>query len=127
MDSYPTRWNTIFCNFITCLGGCAFLCHVTSYFYEPKVTASIEMTKIYDMTINAYLDGDQSNIGFDLEADFREMFHWNMNQLFVYVTASFETEKNKRNEITIWDQVQISSYYIIYFKSTYFKFKSVNF
>ena len=85
------------------------------------------MTKIYDMTINAYLDGDQSNIGFDLEADFREMFHWNMNQLFVYVTASFETEKNKRNEITIWDQVQISSYYIIYFKSTYFKFKSVNF
>jgi len=69
------------------------------------VTASIEMSKIHDMTINAYMDSDQSNVSFDLEADFRELFHWNMNQLFVYVTASFETEKNKRNEVTIWDQI----------------------
>jgi len=63
------------------------------------------MNKVHDLTVNTYLDMDQSTLAFDLNHDFSSEFHWNMNQLFVYLVASYETSSNWRNEVTLWDRI----------------------
>uniref|UniRef100_A0A0G4GV65 Signal peptidase complex subunit 3 n=1 Tax=Chromera velia CCMP2878 TaxID=1169474 RepID=A0A0G4GV65_9ALVE len=105
MESYSSRANTIFSNFVVCLGFFGVLNHVTHYFFEAPVTGTIKLANIYDMTVNQYLQSDQMNISFDLEADLSGVYTWNTNLLFVYVTASYKTQGNVRNEVTIWDHI----------------------
>jgi len=107
MDSYSARANTIFCSFVTVLGTFAVMNHLTSYLPEftPKPTAKVAVRKVHDMTVNTYLNMDQSTLSFDLDHDFTTEFHWNMNQLFVYLVASYNDTSNKKNEVTLWDRV----------------------
>ena len=48
---------------------------------------------------------DRALLSFDLKADMRPAFHWNIKQLFVYVVASYESKKNTNNQIVIWDKI----------------------
>merc|ERR1719261_431313 len=109
MESYAARGNTIFATFFTCLGFFAFLNHATSWFYNPRPMVDLKVHKVHDMTINSYLDADQCSISMDLDHDLSSEFHWNMNQLFVYITATYETSSNRRNEVTIYDTIVTNS------------------
>ena len=33
------------------------------------------------------------------------MYNWNVKQLFVYVTAEYETEANVLNQVVVWDTI----------------------
>lgn len=48
---------------------------------------------------------DQAVMSFDLNADLRPAFHWNLKQLFVYVVAEYETNANPLNQVIIWDKI----------------------
>lgn len=48
---------------------------------------------------------DRALLSFDIHADMRPAFHWNIKQLFVYVVASYETESKKVNQIVVWDKI----------------------
>lgn len=48
---------------------------------------------------------DRAILTFDLDADLRSVFNWNVKQLFVYVTAQYRTPANGFNEAVIWDRV----------------------
>ena len=48
---------------------------------------------------------DQAVLSFDLNADLRPAFHWNLKQLFVYVVAEYETSANPLNQVIIWDKI----------------------
>jgi hypothetical protein len=37
------------------------------------------------------------------------VFNWNVKQLFVYVSASYSTQRNGTNEVVVWDKVVNSS------------------
>ncbi len=54
------------------------------------------------------LDGgviDRAILTFDLDADLRGVFNWNVKQLFVYVTARYGTPDRPFNEVVVWDRV----------------------
>jgi len=38
-------------------------------------------------------------------ADLEYLFNWNVKQLFLYLTAEYETETNKLNQVVIWDKI----------------------
>jgi len=107
MDSYSARANSIFCTFVTVLGTCAFLNHVTTWLpaLQTTTTGTIKLDKVWDLTPNNHYNADQCTLSFDAEMDFESEFHWNMHQLFVYVVASYNETTNKRNEVTIWDAI----------------------
>lgn len=42
---------------------------------------------------------------FDLKADLSPLFNWNVKQLFLYLTAEYETPANKLNQVVIWDKI----------------------
>lgn len=46
---------------------------------------------------------DKQDLGyltFDLEADLNPLFNWNAKQLFVFLTAEYQTADNKFNQVT---------------------------
>ena len=46
---------------------------------------------------------DQAVLTLGIDADLRTVFNWNVKQLFVYVTAEYETEPNVLNQVVVWD------------------------
>mmetsp|Transcript_7835 Transcript_7835/g.7387 ORF Transcript_7835/g.7387 Transcript_7835/m.7387 type:complete len:177 (+) Transcript_7835:99-629(+) len=48
---------------------------------------------------------DRALLNFDLHVDLNPAFHWNIKQLFVYVVASYETDRNPNNQIVLWDKI----------------------
>ena len=40
-----------------------------------------------------------------IDADLRSVFNWNVKQLFVYITAEYETEANVLNQVVVWDTI----------------------
>jgi len=89
------------------MGTMAGLNHMTSYMpsFQPTPTGSVALHKVNDLTVNTYLNMDQSTLSFDLNHNLTSEFHWNMNQLFVYLVASYNSTSNVRNEVTIWDRI----------------------
>merc|ERR1712048_1438265 len=55
--------------------------------------------------MGTYLNMDQATLSFNLSHDLTSEFNWHMNQLFVYMVASYNDTSNKRNEVTLWDRV----------------------
>ena len=48
---------------------------------------------------------DQAILSLQIDADLRSVFNWNVKQLFVYVTAEYETDANTLNQVVVWDQI----------------------
>ena len=48
---------------------------------------------------------DRALLSFDIDADLRPAFHWNVKQLFVYVVASYATETTPKNQVVLWDKI----------------------
>jgi len=48
---------------------------------------------------------DRALLSFDIDVDLTPAFHWNIKQLFVYVIASYESNKNPKNEVVVWDKI----------------------
>ena len=48
---------------------------------------------------------DRALLSFDIHADMRPAFHWNIKQLFIYVVASYETKSKKVNQVVVWDKI----------------------
>jgi hypothetical protein len=44
-------------------------------------------------------------VGIDLNIDLRNEFTWLTKQLFVFVTADFETAANRLNQVVIWSHI----------------------
>lgn len=48
---------------------------------------------------------DQAILSLGINADLRSVFNWNVKQLFVYITAEYETEANVLNQVVVWDSI----------------------
>ena len=48
---------------------------------------------------------DLALFSFDLHADLRPAFHWNVKQLFVYVVASYPSRDKPLNQVVVWDKI----------------------
>mmetsp|Transcript_61053 Transcript_61053/g.145464 ORF Transcript_61053/g.145464 Transcript_61053/m.145464 type:complete len:182 (-) Transcript_61053:103-648(-) len=108
MESYSARSNTLFCTFVTVLGTTACLNHLTVLLlpsFAASPTGAVEVEKVHDLTMNQMLQMDQCTLSFNLDHNLTSEFNWNMNQLFVYVVATYNDTTNRRNEVTVWDRI----------------------
>jgi signal peptidase complex subunit 3 len=75
-------------------------------FQYSYVRVAIEKLELRTLrSLKTHGDTDRALLSFDLKADMRPAFHWNIKQLFVYVVASYESTKNSNNQIVIWDKI----------------------
>lgn len=72
-------------------GGYGWICRNHKFFYfrknVPDYSASREKNDLGFLT-------------FDLQTDLTPLFNWNVKQLFLYLTAEYETEANHINQVT---------------------------
>ena len=47
----------------------------------------------------------QAVLTLGIDADLRSVWNWNVKQLFVYVTAEYETKPNVLNQVVVWDTI----------------------
>lgn len=48
---------------------------------------------------------DQATLRFDLHADLRPLWSWNVNHMYVSVVAGYESKSHVRNEVVVWDYI----------------------
>lgn len=74
--------------------------------FDVQTSGTVKMHKIHDLIPNSHHACDQSVLSFNISHQLASEFHWNMNQLFVYLVATYnDTASNMRNEVTLWDRI----------------------
>ena len=85
------------------LASLTFLCFLSTFFNEYQVHADINTVKVVVKNAPDYAAGKEKNdlgfLTFDLQADLSPLFNWNVKQLFLYLTAEYETPNNKLNQV----------------------------
>jgi len=104
MHSFWQRLNAVFFYSLSMLGFLAFMAAGATYWHtaEPKINVSLK--KIILRKIQG-AGHDQAILSLQMDADLRSVFNWNVKQLFVYVTAEYETKANVLNQVVVWDQI----------------------
>merc|ERR1712198_470274 len=91
------------------LASLTFLCFLSTFFNEFQVHADINTVKVVVKNVPDYAAGKEKNdlgfLTFDLQADLTPLFNWNVKQLFLYLTAEYETPNNKVNQVVLWDKI----------------------
>jgi signal peptidase complex subunit 3 len=109
MNTFLSRANTIFAFTLSVLAALTFGCFLTTAFNDHKKEVTIESTKAIVKNVPNYSASREKNdlgfINFDINADLNEIFNWNVKQLFVYLTAEYETSNNKINQVVLWDKI----------------------
>eukprot|EP00633_Aureoumbra_lagunensis_P000236 CAMPEP_0197287714 /NCGR_PEP_ID=MMETSP0890-20130614/4345_1 /TAXON_ID=44058 ORGANISM="Aureoumbra lagunensis, Strain CCMP1510" /NCGR_SAMPLE_ID=MMETSP0890 /ASSEMBLY_ACC=CAM_ASM_000533 /LENGTH=141 /DNA_ID=CAMNT_0042757711 /DNA_START=123 /DNA_END=548 /DNA_ORIENTATION=- len=66
----------------------------------------IKTVKMHELaSLRSHGGVDRALLSFDLEADLRPAFHWNLKQLYVFVLAEYESKKNVLNQVILWDKI----------------------
>lgn len=99
------RANSVFCTVLVCLSALAVGNIGSSYFLTGTISGSVAARDIYAFGYNYALQGDQAVLTLDIKADLRGLFQWNAKQLFVYVSAEYESPQHKTNKVVIFDKI----------------------
>lgn len=112
MHTLLNRANAIFAFSLTLLAAITILfAFSTSYkSYEEQARVNMMAVKklvrrIQDFNMPDGKENDLGLIQFNLDADFNDCFDWNVKQLFLYLTANYETKENVFNQIVLWDHI----------------------
>ena len=104
MHSFWQRLNAIFFYTLSVLGFLSFAAAGTTFWHRAEPRVSVSLNKILLRKI-AGQGHDQAILTLAIDADLRSVFNWNVKQLFVYITAEYETEANTLNQVIVWDQI----------------------
>lgn len=104
MHNFWQRLNALFFYALSVLGFLSFAAAGTTYFHQDSPNVSISLKKILLRKIHG-AGHDQAILSLQIDADLRSVFNWNVKQLFVYITAEYETEANTLNQVVVWDQI----------------------
>jgi len=102
MHSILTRLNQVFMFALTTLAVIALIANVTARFHTPEPQVNISFSNII---LTPSKNSDEAFVRFDLDANLTSLFTWNTKQLVIAVVADYKTEKNRRNEVVIWDDI----------------------
>jgi len=104
MYSVWTRANALFSYASMVLLTAALASYATSFFFPQTPVVDLRIGSPFVRKAVGF-GSDQASITFDLQADLTSLFNWNTKQLFLFITAEYETSKNKVNQVVVWDKL----------------------
>lgn len=109
MNTILSRANAIFAFSLSVLAVLTFLCFLSTVCNEYKQDVSVSKVKALVKSVRDFSASRGKNdlgfVTFDLKADLSSLFNWNVKQLFLYLTAEYETEHNVINQVVLWDKI----------------------
>jgi len=110
MYSMVQRLNTLSTITISNLGFFTMILALSTFYFhsfvdmEPHVEVKLNaIRKFGRLGIQRYYGNEEAHVSLDLDADLRPLLHWNVKQLFVYVSASWHNKAHKLSEVMLWD------------------------
>ncbi|SPO26048.1 related to SPC3 - signal peptidase subunit [Ustilago trichophora] len=79
-------------------------------FTTHKPTGSVVVNQLQVVRAKAAWHMDRNiqdfvEVNFNVDADFSPLFDWNTKQVFVSLTATYDSPKHIKNEVVIWDRI----------------------
>eukprot|EP01039_Chlorochromonas_danica_P006560 gene6560-7238_t len=104
MHNIWVRLNAVIFFALTVLLVLATFCALSTYLHRGQpLVKTLQLNNL--KSLRAHKGQDRALFSFDLVADLRPAFHWNLKQLFVFVLAEYETKANRLNQVIIWDRI----------------------
>ncbi|VVC45776.1 Signal peptidase complex subunit 3 [Cinara cedri] len=114
MHSLLARGNAVLAYTLSVLVTLTFACFLSTIMVDYRTatemkTLKIEVKNLPEYGVSKKLN-DLGHITFNLDTDILffitiNLFNWNVKQLFVYMTAEYETPTNELNQIILWDKI----------------------
>lgn len=107
MHSIFVRANVVFFFALTTVFVLAFACSLTYRNHNPPITASLPTPSVVVLRelSTRVVNVDQLHLQFDLTCDLSLLWNWNVKQLFIWITVSYETATRPVRDSIIWDKV----------------------
>ena len=98
MHSYFIRGNLIFFFALSCLFALAVGCSISALFHTPSVDVHISNHRLLRLgeIEHPHMRGEQAYLSFDVDADLRPLWNWNVKQAFVWIAVDFPTPSRVR-------------------------------
>ena len=109
MHTVLTRANALAAYTMSVLAGLTAICALSTLFNPYLAPSNINTVKVVVKHVPDYSASREKNdlgfLTFDLHADLTPLFNWNVKQLFLYLTAEYETPSNVVNQVVLWDKI----------------------
>lgn len=111
MNTLLSRTNALFAFTLSVMAALTIMCSMSTAFKDYSALVPIKLTTNKHVVKNVadYSAGREKNdlgfVTFNLDADFANAFDWNTKQLFLYLTALYQTENNVKNQVVLWDHI----------------------
>merc|ERR1712126_510513 len=109
MHTFLTRANALAAYTMSVLAGLTMVCFLSTFFLDYRTGSEINTVKVVVKHVPDYSASREKNdlgfLTFDLKADLTPLFNWNVKQLFLYLTAEYETQANVVNQVVLWDKI----------------------
>ena len=109
MHTVLTRANALAAYTMSVLAGFTAICALSALFNPYLAPSNINTVKVVVKHVPDYSASREKNdlgfLTFDLHADLTPLFNWNVKQLFLYLTAEYETPNNVVNQVVLWDKI----------------------
>ncbi|CAB1327218.1 unnamed protein product [Coregonus sp. 'balchen'] len=123
MNTVLSRANSLFAFSLSVMAALTFGCFITTAFKDRRVPVDIHVSRVMLMhctQLTLPLPFDRKNVDdftgprersdlgfitFDLSADIKPVFDWNVKQLFLYLSAEYATKSNALNQVVLWDKI----------------------
>jgi len=109
MHSFAYRANALFTFGVTILAIMCVMASLSDNLNTPSPQAEIEVS----LTLN-------------ISADLQSLFTWNTKQVFIFVAAEYESEKNALNQVSLWDAIIPSKEHAMFWIHTANKYSFVD-
>lgn len=131
MHSISTRINSVFFYGISGIAVLAIFNILTTIFlYKEPKNVLFQITQPFTMYKNPYTKIQHSSSYFNLYADFTECVNWNTNNIFVWISAEYETgnKLSQKTQVTIYDKIitRSSGKYIVELNDQIFEYPLVD-
>ncbi|XDV15283.1 hypothetical protein PO909_015402 [Leuciscus waleckii] len=109
MNTVLSRANSLFAFSLSVMAALTFGCFITTAFKDRSVPVDIHVSKVMIKNVDDFTGPrERSDLGFvtfDLSANLRPIFDWNVKELFLYLTAEYSTRSNALNQVVLWDKI----------------------
>ncbi|XP_063075671.1 signal peptidase complex subunit 3 [Engraulis encrasicolus] len=109
MNTVLSRANSLFAFSLSVMAALTFGCFITTAFKDRSIPVDIHVSKVMLKNVDDFTGPrERSDLGFlvfDISADLRPIFDWNVKQLFLYLSAEYATKNNALNQVVLWDKI----------------------
>ncbi|KAK3916341.1 Signal peptidase complex subunit 3 [Frankliniella fusca] len=121
MHSVFGRGNAMAAYTLSVLAGLTFCCFLSTVFLDYRTPATINTRQVVVKSIPDYSASREKNdLGYQSVlllfslifvailnccTHLTHLFNWNVKQLFLYVTAEYQTPSNEFNQVVLWDKI----------------------